>query len=81
MEVESSIMPTRDDSVPPFKKRRTDFQYICTIIILVLTITCCLVNLTFTHTLTEVWVSILSACLGAILPRPKPPKYHDLTDN
>ena len=75
-----SSLQGENNSMYKGKKRTPDIHYISTMCLIYSCVITCLCNLTFSDTLTEVWVSVLGACLGAILPRPKPPKSNTRLD-
>ena len=50
---------------------RSAVVFLCQVIILYISIVTCFVNLTIRNGPNELWISLLSICLGSILPSPK----------
>ncbi len=50
---------------------KSEIVYFCQIIIVYIIAIAAVVNLSMGNALTEVWISLLSSCIGYILPNPK----------
>jgi hypothetical protein len=73
MEVEASI--TRTSSIENwqimgYKVPKSEIVFFCQIIMLYTVIITCIVNLSLSHPLNELWVGLLSSSIGFLLPNP-----------
>jgi hypothetical protein len=52
------------------KVPKNEIVFFCQVIAIYTVIITCIVNLSLSHPLTELWVGLLSSCIGFLLPNP-----------